>query len=346
MSTPIRIGFIGLGGICRARHVPGLRAIPGVELVVVANRSEASSRAAAEECGIPEIAASWTDVVARDDIDAVIIGTWPYMHHPVSIAALGAGKHVFCQARMAMNYREACEMKAAADRSGKVAMVCPVPIGLSVDATIARLLRDEMLGPLRLVRVQGLYDTFARPEALMGWRKDHRFSGLNALTLGMYVEVIHRWFGPTAHVSAFTHTFVNQRIDTSGKSTHVRIPDQFLVNTRLKSGLDVQYVLSGAVADGRDRIEIHGTEAAVLYDVTDDALFYLTDGRTACPVQARPEERYDVNNWDVEARFIRAIRDGVPVRPDFDEGCRYMQVVQAVYDSAEAERVVHVNSLG
>jgi predicted dehydrogenase len=343
MTTPLRIGFVGLGAIGRIRHVPGFRALPNVEIAVVANRTEVSTRAAAEELGIPETAASWTEIVARDDIDAVVIGTWPYMHHPISIAALAAGKHVFCQARMAMNYREACEMKAAADQSGKVAMLCPVPIGLSIDATIARFLRDGMLGAPRLVRVQGLYNTFAKPEALMGWRKDHRFSGLNALTLGMYVEVIHRWFGPTAHVAAFTSTFVNRRIDTAGLATAVQIPDQMLINTRLKSGLDVQYTFSGAVADGRDRIEIHGTEAAIVYDVTDDALFYLTDGRTAVPVQARPEERYDVNNWDVEARFVRAIRDGVPARPDFTDGCRYMQVVQAVYDSAEAERTVHLN---
>lgn len=343
MSTPLRIGFVGLGAICRARHVPGFRALPNVEIVAVVNRGPDSSRDAAEELGIPEIAESWTEIIARDDIDAVVIGTWPYMHHPVSIAALAAGKHVLCQARMAMNYREACEMKAAADQAGKVAMVCPVPIGLSIDATIARLLRDGMLGELRLVRVQGLYDTFVKPEALMGWRKDHRFSGLNALTLGMYVEVIHRWFGPTAHVAAFTNTFVNRRVDTAGQATAVHIPDQLLVNTRLQSGLDVQYTLSGAVADGRDRIEIHGTEAAMVYDVTDDALFYLTDGRTAMPVQSRPEERYDLNHWDVEARFVRAIRDGVTARPDFTDGCRYMQVVQAVYDSAETERTIHLS---
>ena len=343
MMRPLRLGFVGMGSICRTRHVPGFRALPGVELAVVANRSEESSRAVAEELGIPEIAQSWTDIVAREDIDAVVIGTWPYMHHPVSIAALAAGKHVFCQARMAMNYREACEMKAAADQSGKVAMVCPVPIGLSIDATIARFLRNGMLGALRLVRVQGLYDAFAKPEALMGWRKDHRFSGLNALTLGMYVEVIHRWFGPTVRVSASTNTFVTHRMDTAARMTAVRIPDQFLINSRLQSGLDVQYVLSGAVADGRDRIEIHGTEAGIVYDVTDDALFYLTDGRTAVPVQSLPEERYDPNQWDVEARFVRAIRDGVAARPNFTDGCRYMQVVQAVYDSAEAGRTVQLN---
>ncbi|HNT89427.1 MAG TPA: Gfo/Idh/MocA family oxidoreductase, partial [Candidatus Hydrogenedentes bacterium] len=122
----IRIGIVGLGGICRTRHVPGLRKIDGVEIVVVANRSRESGERAAREFDIPEVAESWRDVVAREDIDAVLIGTWPYMHREVSIAALNAGKHVFCQARMAMDYAEAREMRDAARRSSRVAMLCPV----------------------------------------------------------------------------------------------------------------------------------------------------------------------------------------------------------------------------
>jgi predicted dehydrogenase len=338
--TPLRIGIIGLGGICRHRHVPGFQAIEGVELVVVANRSRASSEQAAEECGIPEVAGSWTKVTRRDDIDIVVIGTWPYMHHPVSIAALSAGKHVFCQARMAMDYNEAAEMQAVALRSGRVAGLCPVPIGMKFDAAIARLLREQALGKLRLVRVQGLYDTYAGPETPMNWRKDHRYSGLNALTLGMYAEVVHRWFGPTRTVQALTKTFTPERKDATGRMTPVQIPDQFLVNTELAGGLNVQYVLSGAVAGGRDSIELYGSEGALLYDVADDELFHLEDGRPAGPVEIKPEEAYDLANWQVEQDFIDAVRHGVSYHPDFTDGARYMAVVQAVYDSARAGSTV------
>ncbi len=92
----VRVGFIGLGGICRDRHVPGLRRIPGVEIVAVANRTRESSERAAAEFAIPKVCDRWEDVIARDDVDAVFIGTWPYMHRDMSIAALEAGKHVFC----------------------------------------------------------------------------------------------------------------------------------------------------------------------------------------------------------------------------------------------------------
>jgi predicted dehydrogenase len=137
----IRVGFVGLGGICRQRHVPGLRRIEGVEIVAVANRSRASSERAAKELGVPVVCESWQELVARSDLDAVFIGTWPYMHRAITLAALDAGKHVFCQARMAMDLPEAMDMYERARAAGRVAMLCPVPFGLSIGAAIARLLQ-------------------------------------------------------------------------------------------------------------------------------------------------------------------------------------------------------------
>ncbi|HPU98500.1 MAG TPA: Gfo/Idh/MocA family oxidoreductase, partial [Candidatus Hydrogenedentes bacterium] len=90
MNT-LRIGFVGLGGICRQRHVPGLKKLPGIELRAVANRTRESSEKAAREFGIPVVCDSWQELVARDDIDIVFVGTWPYLHREVSVAALQSG---------------------------------------------------------------------------------------------------------------------------------------------------------------------------------------------------------------------------------------------------------------
>ncbi|MBP8128475.1 MAG: Gfo/Idh/MocA family oxidoreductase [Candidatus Hydrogenedentes bacterium] len=336
----IRIGIVGLGGICRLRHVPGLRKIEGVELVVVANRSRESSERAAHEFGIPEIAESWRDVVDRDDLDAVLVGTWPCMHREVSIAALDSGKHVFCQARMAMNHAEAKEMRAAALRSNRVAMLCPVPYGLKYDRTVLRLIREGALGHVRLARVQGFYDTFAEADAPMTWRKDHRLSGLNALTLGMFIEVMHRWFGWTRAVAASTRTFIPERKDAEGRWTAVQIPDQFLINAVMQSGADVQYAFSGAVRDGRDIVEIYGTKASLHYDVLEDRMCWLRAGKPGEDVDVHPGDAYDVTDWRVERDFIDAIREGKEYHPNFADGLRYMQVLQAVYDAAERQAVV------
>lgn len=336
----VRIGFVGLGGIARQRHVPGLRAIEGVEIVAVANRSRHSSERAAAEFGIPHVCRHWEEVVARDDVDAVFIGTWPYMHHDVTVAALDAGKHVFTQARMAMNADEARAMAAKAKQTPRVAMVCPVPIGLTFDAVIARIQRDKTLGELRLVRVQSFSDAYARPDAPMNWRKDHRLSGLNMHTFGMYVEVIHRWFGWTRSVCATSDIFVPERHDTSGKVRAVKIPDQFLLTSRLDSGPAVQYTFNAAVHHGVDTIELYGSDGTARYDVAADELWLAKAGEDFEMVTPTDAEVYDLKNWSVERDFIRAVREGGEYHPNFEDGLKYMEVIQAAYASAESRCVV------
>lgn len=340
----IQVGFVGLGAIARQRHVPGLRAIDDVEIIAVANRSRISSERAAAEFDIPHICDSWKDAVARDDVNAVFIGTWPYLHRDVSLAALDAGKHVFTQARMAMNAEEARDMHAKARESGLVAMVCPVPIGMSIDNVVARLLREGDLGELRLVRVQSFSDAYAAADAPMNWRKDHRLSGLNMHTLGMYAEVVHRWFGATRTVSAITDTFVSERTDTRGNMTTVKIPDQILVNSRLQSGLAVQYAFNAAVHHGVDTIEVYGSQATLRYDVAADELWAARAGEDFDLVTPSDSEVYDIKNWTVERDFVRAIREGAEYHPDFEDGLRYMEVVQAVYDSAESRCTIEVGT--
>src|SRR5580700_8183169 len=109
----LRIGLIGAGGNMRARHVPGFRAVPDVDLVAVCNRRPESTAAAAREFGIGRTHEHWEDLVSAPDLDAVVIGTWPYLHCPITLAALAAGKHVLTEARMAMNASEAHQMHAA-----------------------------------------------------------------------------------------------------------------------------------------------------------------------------------------------------------------------------------------
>ncbi|MFA6245000.1 MAG: Gfo/Idh/MocA family oxidoreductase [Candidatus Hydrogenedentales bacterium] len=337
---PLRIGFVGLGGICRQRHLPGLQRLPGIEIRAVANRTRESGERAASEFGIPIVFDSWKELVSSTEVDVVFIGTWPYLHKDISIAALKAGKHVFCQARMAMDQSEAEEMFRAASESNRVAGLCPVPIGLSIDATIRRLLQTDWLGGVRLVQVQSHSSAFADPNTPMNWRKDHRFSGLNMHTLGMYIEVMHRWFGWTHSVSATTDIYVEARNDATGVETKVQIPDQILCNARMNAGFPVQYAFSTVSLFESDVVWIHGANGTLKYEVGADRLLGGIAGQPLSEIAIDDSDRYDVANWAVERDFINAIREGTEYHPDFSDGLKYMQVVQAVYDSAAEGRAI------
>ena len=99
----ISVGVIGAGGNTRNHHIPKLQAINGVEITGVVNRSQESSQAVADEFGIPKIYDDWTQAIDDPDTNAIVIGTWPYLHCRATLAALESGKHVMCEARMAMN---------------------------------------------------------------------------------------------------------------------------------------------------------------------------------------------------------------------------------------------------
>src|SRR4051812_25213139 len=107
MPTPLRIGLIGAGGNTRFRHIPGLQALEGVVLHAVCNRRPESTEALAREFQVPHRYSHWEEVIADRDVDAVIIGTWPYLHCPITLSALAAGKHVLTESRMSMNSAEA-----------------------------------------------------------------------------------------------------------------------------------------------------------------------------------------------------------------------------------------------
>ncbi|MBX7257040.1 MAG: Gfo/Idh/MocA family oxidoreductase [Candidatus Hydrogenedentes bacterium] len=341
----LRVGFVGLGAICRLRHIPGLRRLPDIEICAVANRSRESSERAAREFNVPRVYESWQELVSSPDIDVVFVGTWPYLHKAVSIAALESGKHVFCQARMAMNGEEAGEMYKAAQRSGCVAALCPVPIGLTVDATIRGLMQSGWLGEVRYVQVQSLSGVFADPATPMNWRKDRRFSGLNMHTFGMYVEVMHRWFGWTKSISATMDTFYESRVDEGGATHSVEVPDQILCTARMEAGFPIQYAFSTVAHHGSDTVWIYGSRATLRYDVSNDKLYGGLAGATLSEVRIQEADAYDLAQWRVEEDFVNAIRRGTEYHPNFLDGLKYMQVVQAAYDSAHARGEIEIPAI-
>ena len=168
----LRIGIVGAGQVTRTRHLPAFRRLPGVKVVAICNRRRESAARVARDFDIPRIYAYWEELIDDRDIDAVVIGAWPYLHCPVTLAALDAGKHVLTQARMAMNAREAQRML---DRSREcpslTTMIVPSPYGLTGEAFVRSLISDGYIGKLRELHVQSLNGDLADPETPMGWHR-------------------------------------------------------------------------------------------------------------------------------------------------------------------------------
>src|ERR1043166_909327 len=193
----LRIGIVGAGNIVRTRHLPALKKHPEVEIVAVSNSTyESSEKFCQENAPHATPMQNWADLLSLQDINIVWIGTPPYMHSAITVSALEAGKHVFCQARMSMDLAEAEEMLAASKRSPElVTMLCPPPMGMRADLLVKKLLAEDYIGSPHHARLKSFTSNYLNPAAPPHWRQKIEISGLHVLTLGIYIEVLQRWLG-------------------------------------------------------------------------------------------------------------------------------------------------------
>jgi predicted dehydrogenase len=342
MAQTLRIGIIGLGGNTRLRHVPGLRAQPDVEIVAVSNRRPASTAQAAREFGIPRTYEHWRDLVADPDIDAIVIGTWPYLHCPITLAALEQGKHVLTEARLSLNSAEARQMLEAARRAAPlVTQVVPSPFGLKGHDVMLNLLKSGYLGELRELHVSCLTNALADPAAPLSWRQDAALSGYNMLQLGILHETLLRWVPPPVRVLAQAHAFIATRIDPeSGVRRPVGTPDHVQVLTLLANGARGVYHFSGVAQHGQEMlIRLYGSEGMLQYDLRSDRIHGQNKASGTLTEIPIPAEQ--ARAWTVEADFVAAIRTGAPVRfTDFATGVAYMEFTEAVALSAQRGEAV------
>lgn len=339
-SRNIKVGIIGAGGIVRLRHLPGLRAIPGVDVAVVCNRRVETAAAFAKEFGIPEVAEHWEQVVGRPDIQVIWIGTTPQLHAPIAIAALEAGKHVFCQARMAVNLKEARAMLAAAQaHPGQVTMLCPPPNALKHGRFFEQLLRQRSIGELFHFQLRSLTPVWSNPTDPPHWRQQREVSGNNILSVGIYAEVLGRFLGyPTALCA-------QGRVCIPGRSGYtVRIPDFVQVIGQWPGNLEGALQWSGVARfGGGDTLEVFGSEGTLVYDFSNDRILSGQRGQEQLSPVSVPAEF--IGGWTVERDFVQAVREGGKPEPGFATGVRYMEVVEAVNRSMESQSWISIAGL-
>ena len=341
----IRVGFVGLGGNCRLRHVPGLRACADVEISGVVNRRTESTAAAAKEYDIPKSYDHWKDLVEDTQIDAVVIGTWPYLHCEITLAALAAGKHVMTEARMAMNAAEAHRMFEASQKSPQlVTQIVPSPFGFHADQVIKEMIADGFLGELREVAVIGAHDGTADAGAPRSWRQSAEYSGLNTLTMGILHETLIRWVPDPISVIAQSQVFTAERTNPdTGKKETVGTPDSAHVLTQLPDGARGIYHFSGVTSFGPGhQIHLYGSEGTLKYmmEPKEHLLAARRGEDKLSEVEVPADKFYD---WRVEQDFIEAIRGERKIElTDFATGVRYMEFTEAVARSAESGKTIQL----
>ncbi len=346
----IRVGLVGAGANTRLRHIGGLREQQGVEIVSVANRSRESGERIASEYEIPRVYDNWLELIQADDTDAICIGTWPYMHRTLVLAALENNKHVLTEARMAMDAAEAHEMLDAARQNPHlVTQIVPAPMTLETEPTLQELIANGYLGELLALRLrvtdlhgrQDRADTFIDYDGPLHWRQDRTLSGYNIMGMGIWYEAIMRLVGPATKVMAMTKVNVRQRKDEDGVMRAVSIPDH--VNVLCEMACGAQADMSWSTGTGLQmglELWLFGSEGTL--HLNGPPIKSIYGGRPGDKeLSELPIADNKRGKWRVEEQFINAIRGKETVtHTPFDVGVQYMEFTEAVTRSAQSGQAI------
>ena len=147
MPETIKLGIIGVGQIGK-KHVERYLKIPGAEIVAVADIDEAEAKRVGEQAGAKHVFKSFRDLLKMDEIEAVDVCLHNNLHAPVSVAAMEAGKHVFCEKPLAGSVADAKAMIEARGRTGRRLYMQAVSIFGQETKAAKRLIEEGRLGKL------------------------------------------------------------------------------------------------------------------------------------------------------------------------------------------------------
>ena len=368
-----KVGIVGLqpGRSWAARdHIPALRALSETfEIAGVANTSLASAEKAAAETGLPRAFADAAELVASPEVDIVTVAVKVPHHLEIVKAAIGAGKHVYCEWPLGNGLAEAEEMAALARDKGVLGMVGTQARVAPEIEHLRHLIADgfvgEVLSTTLVARGGALQGGGSIPDKKTWAYLLDRSNGATLLTIpvGHTLAALRDVLGEVAEVSAVLATRrTSARVADTGETLPVSAPDQVLVSGILASGapLSIHY-RGGAARDGDGLFwEINGTEGDIRVSGSSGhtqmvrlSLKGARGGEQAfrpleVPASYRsgwPEDVEPGNVARLYARMARDLREGTRTAPSFEDAVALHRVIAAIEKAAESGSRVTLSAI-
>ena len=352
-NQKIKLGIIGAGANTRAKHIPKFQNIEDVEITAVANRSIESSKKVAEEFGIPNVFNTWQELLASADIDAVCIGTWPYIHEILVTEALNEDKHVLTEARMSMDTAQARNMLDASYlKPNLVTQIVPAPFIDTIEMTVLNLINDDYLGDILAADLTGI-PNFTATSAGQGfldntapfmWRHDRDLSGYNIMLMGAWYECLMRLLGPSINVTAITRVYNKQRLNSDNSRKITTIPDHVEILSEMGSGALTHIRCSEITGFAmEEQLWIFGSKGTLLCtgfeNYTSGKLFGGQKGDKN--LKEIPIQDIKKGYGRVEQEFVNAIKGIEKVsHTTFEDGVKYMEFTEAVTRSSQNRQTI------
>jgi predicted dehydrogenase len=241
MSAPIRIGIVGCGQIAQ-HHMRTYATIAEAKMVAFCDANPEALAAAVAAYGPAEGYSDFRDLIARDDIDAVDVCLHNNLHMPLTLAALRAGKHVYCEKPMAGSYRDAETMLKTAREVGKHLHIQLATLYANETRAAKELIDAGELGDLYHARSTG-FRRRGRPYVdgygTANFVKKQQASGGALYDMGVY------------HISQVLYLMGNPVVERISGKTYQRVGRD--EKRQVISGFDVEEMAVGLVRFQGDR---------------------------------------------------------------------------------------------
>jgi len=358
----VRIGIVGASasrGFASIAHIPALRALPQFEIAAVCTSRQETAEQAARHYGAP-LAFSDPETMARHpDVDLVTVSVKVPDHYRPVMAAIEAGKHVYCEWPLGRDTAEAVRMLDAAERRG-VRHVVGLQGQMSPAINYAKdLIAEGYVGKVLTATMIGCAPNWGATID-RAYQAD-RTNGANLLTItgGHQIDALCHCLGEFRELTAFA---VSQRdhipLEGTGEIVAKNTPDQLVVNGivggRNAEGAVVSFQIRGGMTRGTEFLfEIHGDRGDLILTATTRASMQRQEltvrgAQSAAkelaelPVPARyrwvpdslpRDSRYNVAQ--LYARLAESIRQGAPASPGFAAAVTRHRLLDAIARASE-----------
>ena len=371
MKTSIGVGLIGTGymGKCHALAWTGVKAVfgegPRPRLVHLAEVNADLAARKADEFGFERSTGDWRAVIEDPEVEVVSITTPNAFHAEMAIAALEAGKHVWCEKPMAVALADAERMAVAARAAGKLAVLGYNYIQNPLIRQIGAILAEGTIGTVNHIRLEMDEDFMADPDAMFYW-KSEASSGYGALDdFGVHpLSLLKVLFGPVEKVLANLSRPYPDRPTRDGGRRDVETYDIATVLFEMAGGASGVMALSRSAwgRKGRIALQIFGSKGTVVFDQErfNELQLYVSSDKSpvqgfrtilAAPVHA-PYDRFipapghglGFNDLKIIEchELLRAIGGQKARVIDFDAGLEIERTVHAMARSHSEQRWVRV----
>ena len=354
----IRLGIIGANatyGWSMRAHLPALLALPEYELSAVCTSSAETAAESAKAYGAKAEFHDYHEMVAHPDIDVVAVSVRVPLHNDMVMAALAAGKHVFCEWPLGANLGEAQEMASLANSKGVTNMVGLQARGAPAILHLKELISGGYVGEVLAANMTMFLPGLLQRGRSMPWMAD-REKGGNTLTIGTghAIDAFCFCVGEFQEISAKVATQVPEwETAEPGKTVSVTAADNVLINGTLVGGAVASAHIATIPSHGTGwRMEVYGREGTLTASSqemiqygnivirgahdseTQMAELPIPSALTHIPGEVPMGAPFNVAQ--IYRSLGKAIKDGGKATPDFDLAVERHQLLAAMEQSSHA----------